>query len=45
MELLHMKTSDPLLYPHLDFLEVPKHKTGWGLRYPGQDLFTSTLYS
>ena len=45
MALLHMKTSDPLLYPHLDFLRFPKHKTGCGVRYPGQGIFTPTLYS
>ena len=40
MELLNMKTSDPLLYPHLDFLDFHAHKTGWGVRYPGQGIFT-----
>ena len=47
MALLHMKKSDPLLEPDLDFLRFPKHKTGWGERYPGQDIFTPppTLYS
>ena len=34
MELLHMKISDLLLDPQLDFLRFPKHKTGWGVRYP-----------
>ena len=28
MELLHMKTSDPLLYPHLDFLDFLNIKLG-----------------
>ena len=48
MELLHMKTSDPLLYRHLFFLDLDfldKHKTGWGVRYPGQGIFTPILYS
>ena len=40
MELLHMKISDLLLDPHLDFLSFPKHKTGWGVRYPGRGIFT-----
>ena len=45
MELLHMKISDLLLDPHLDFLRFPKHKTGWGgVRYPGQGIFTPTIY-
>ena len=30
MELLHMKISDLLLEPDLDFLRFPNHKTGWG---------------
>ena len=30
MELLHMKISDLLLEPDLDFLRFPKHETGWG---------------
>ena len=45
MELLHMKTSDPLLYPHLDFLYCLNIKLGGGVRYPGQGIFTPTLYS
>ena len=45
MELLYMKISDLLLEPDLDFLRFPTHKTGWGLRYPGQGIFTPTLYS
>ena len=44
MKLLHMKISDLLLEPHLDFLRFPKHKTGWGVRYPGRGIFTPTLY-
>ena len=46
MELLHMKISDLLLDPHLDFLSFPKHKTGWGggVKYPSQGIFTPTLY-
>ena len=44
MELLHMKISDLLLEPDFDFLRFPNHDTGWGLRYPGQGLFTPTLY-
>ena len=44
MVLLHMKISDLLLDPHLDFLKFPKHKTGWGVRYLGQGIFTPTLY-
>ena len=35
MGLLHMKISDLLLEPDLDFLRFPKHKTGWGVRWPG----------
>ena len=51
MELLHMKISDLLLEPDLDFLKFPKHKTVcvcvWGgvVRYPGKGIFNSTLYS
>ena len=30
MELLYMKTSDPLLYPHLDFLDFLNIKLGGG---------------
>ena len=44
MELLHMKSSDPLLELDLDFLRFPKHKTVWGVRYPGMGIFTPTLY-
>ena len=44
MELLRMKISDVLLEPDLYFLRFPKHKTGWGVRYPGQGIFTPTLY-
>ena len=40
MEQLHMKISDLLLEPDLDFFRFPKHKTGWGVRYPGQGIFT-----
>ena len=40
MELLHMKIFDLLLEPDLDFLRFPKHKSGWGVRYPGQGIFT-----
>ena len=45
MELLHMKIFDLLFEPNLDFLRFPKHKTGLGIRYPGQGIFTPTLYS
>ena len=45
MALLHMKISDLFLEPDLDFLRFPKHKTGCGVRYPGQGIFTPTLYS
>ena len=34
MELLHMKISDLLLEPDLDFLRFPNHETGWGGRIP-----------
>ena len=34
MALLHMKISDPLSEPDLDFLRFPKHKTGWGDNIP-----------
>ena len=44
MDLLYMKTSDPLLEPDLDFLIFPKHKTGWGVRFPSQGIFNPTLY-
>ena len=44
MELSHMKISDLLLDPHLDFFSFPKHKTGWGVRYPGRGTFTPTIY-
>ena len=41
-----MQISDLLLEPDLDFLRFPKHETGWGgVRYPGQGIFTPTLYS
>ena len=40
MELLHMKISDLLINPHLDFLRFAKHETGSGVRYPGQGIFT-----
>ena len=43
MELLYMKISDLSLEPDLDFLRFPKHKTGWGVRYPGRGIFTPTL--
>ena len=36
MELLHMKISDFLLEPDLDFLRFPNHETGCGVRHPGQ---------
>ena len=44
MELLHMKIFHLLVEPDLDFLRFPKHKTGWGVRYPGQGIFTPNLY-
>ena len=44
MELLYMKISDLLLEPDSDFLRYPKHKTGLGWRYPGQGIFTPTMY-
>ena len=44
MALSHLKISDLLLDPDLDFLRFPKHKTGWGVRHPGQGIFTPTLY-
>ena len=40
MELLQMKIFHLLVEPDLDFLRFPKHKTGWGIRYPGQVFFT-----
>ena len=45
MELLHMKIFKLLLEPDLEFLRFPIHKTGWGVRYPGQSIFTTTYYS
>ena len=45
MELLHMKVFHLLVEPDLDFLRFPEHKTGWGVRYPSQGIFTPTLYS
>ena len=45
MALLHMKIFDLLLEPDLDFSRFPKHKTWWGVRYPGQGIFTPTMYS
>ena len=45
MELLNMKIIELLLEPDLDFLRFHAHKTGWGARYPGQGIFTPTLYS
>ena len=44
MELLYMKIPDLLLELDLDFLGFPIHKTGWGVRYPSQRIFTPTLY-
>ena len=44
MDLLHMKIFYLLLEPDLDFFRFPKHKTGWGVRYPGQGIFTPNLY-
>ena len=44
MELLHMKIFDLLLEPDLDFFRFPKHKTGWGVRHPGQGIFSPTIY-
>ena len=44
MELLHMKISDLLLESDLSFFRFPNHETGWGVRYPGQGIFTPTLY-
>ena len=44
MELLHIKICDLLLDPHLDFFRFHKHKTGFEVRYPGQGIFTPTLY-
>ena len=44
MALLHMKIFDPLLEPDLDFLRFPKHKTGWGVRYLGQGIFTPSVF-
>ena len=41
----NVKIFDLLLEPDLDFLRFPKHETGWGVRYPGQGIFTPTLYS
>ena len=40
-----MKIFYLLLEPDLDFFTFPEHKTGLGVRYPGQDIFTPTLYS
>ena len=37
MELLHMKISDLLLEPDLDFLNFPKHKTGCVCGGGGED--------
>ena len=34
MALFHMKISDPLLEPDLDFLRFPKPKTGWWGKIP-----------
>ena len=39
-----MKIFDLLLELDLDFFRFPKHKTGWGVRYPGQGIFTPTIY-
>ena len=44
MELLHMKLFHLLIEHDLDFLSFPKYKTGWGVRYLGQGIFTPTLY-
>ena len=35
-----MLIFDLLLEPDLDILRFPKHKTGWGARYPDQGIFT-----
>ena len=44
MELLHMKIFYLLLEPDLDRFRFPKDKTWWGVRYPGQGIFTLTIY-
>ena len=44
MELLHTKIFELFLELELNFLRFPKHKTGWGVRYPGQGIFTLTIY-
>ena len=43
MELLHLKIFDLRTWC-VDFIRFPKHKTGWGVRYPGQAIFTPTIY-
>ena len=45
MELLQMKIFELFSEPDLDFIRFPKHKTGWGVRYPGQGIFNPTHYS
>ena len=44
MELLHMKIFHLLVEPDLDILRFPKHKTGFGVKYPCQGIFTPTLH-
>ena len=44
MELLQMKIFDLFLEPDVDFIRFPKHKPGWGVWYPGQSIFTTTIY-
>ena len=44
MEQLHMKISDLLLEPDLDFFRFHKHKIEWGVRFTGQGIFTTDLY-
>ena len=45
MKLLHMKIYELFWDTELDFFKFYVHKTGWGAKYPGQGIFTPTLYS
>ena len=44
MQLLHVKIFDLFLEPDVDFIRFPKHKTWWGVRYPGQGIINSIIY-
>ena len=44
MEQLYMNIAELFWDSEFDFLRFHAHNTGWGARYPGQGIFTPTLY-